>query len=232
MQRSVKIALVAVVVVIVGGAIAFWWVALRDTAEPEANLAAVEQDAAARPGSSLVDGADGEWTVVPGDNVFAGYRIQELFGGETVKKTATGRTPAVEGTLTVAGDRITAVVITADLTQLESGESRRDSSQRNGGLQTATFPTATFTLTEPITLPAAPAEGQTVEVDAVGDLTLHGVTRQVTIPLQASFTGGRINVAGGAPIVLADFQIEPPDTPFVRVDDNGEFEVQLAFAKG
>src|SRR5690606_24670071 len=112
-----------------------------------------------------------------------------------------------------------------------SGESRRDNSQRDGGLQTNLFPTATFVLTEPVVLPSPPAEGTTVDVQATGDLTLHGVTRQVTIPLQASLVNGRINVAGGAPVVLADFQIEPPDAPFVSVDDNGQFEVQLAFVK-
>jgi hypothetical protein len=30
---------------------------------------------------------------------------------------------------------------------------------------------------------------------------------------------------------LADFQIEPPNMSFVAVDDNGSFEVQLAFVK-
>lgn len=231
MQRSVKIALAAVVVVIVTGAAAFWYFVLRDTAEPEASLEAVEQGAApAADGATPVD-PNGTWMLEPGENVFAGYRIQELFGGETIKKTATGRTPAVTGSLTVQGDRITAVEITADLTQLSSGESRRDNSQRDGGLQTNLFPTATFVLTEPVVLPSPPAEGTTVDVQATGDLTLHGVTRQVTIPLQASLVNGRINVAGGAPIVLADFQIEPPDTPFVSVDDNGQFEVQLAFVK-
>jgi polyisoprenoid-binding protein YceI len=230
MQRSVKIALAAVVVVIVAGAAGFWYFVLRDTAEPEANLEAIEQEPGAQT-DTTIGNPDGTWTLVAGENVFAGYRIQELFGGETIKKTATGRTPAVTGTITVQGNQITAVDITADLTELDSGETRRDNSQRDGGLQTNTFPTATFTLTQPIALPSAPAEGVTADIEAVGDLTLHGVTRQVTIPLQTSLTNGRINVAGGAPIVLADFDIDPPDTPFVSVDDNGAFEVQLAFVK-
>jgi polyisoprenoid-binding protein YceI len=231
MQRSAKIALAAVVVVVIAGAAGFWYFVLRDTAAPEASLEAIEQPAGGDTSATAPADPDGAWTVQAGDDVFVGYRIEELFGGETIKKTATGRTPAVEGTLTVAGNQITAVEITADLTQLESDQSRRDQSQRSGGLQTDTFPTATFTLTQPITLPDAPAEGVTADVEAVGDLTLHGVTRQVTIPLQTSLTNGRINVAGGAPIVLADFDIQAPDSGFVTVDENGSFEVQLVFVK-
>ena len=140
MQRSVKIALAAVVVVIVAGAAGFWYFVLRDTSDPVASLEALQEEPT--DATATATNPDGTWTVVAGENVFAGYRIQELFGGETIKKTATGRTPAVTGTISVQGDQITAVDITADLTKLQSSESRRDGSQRDGGLQTNTFPTA------------------------------------------------------------------------------------------
>lgn len=230
MQRSVKLALVAVVVVVVGGVFGFWYFVLRDTAAPEASLTAVEQDAGSSAATTPLD-PNGTWTVVAGDNVFVGYRIQELFGGDTIKKTATGRTPGVTGTLTVQGNQITAVDVTADMQRLKSDESRRDGSQRSGGLQIDDFPTATFVLTQPITLPSTPTDGMSADVEAVGNLTLHGVTREVTIPLQASLRDGRINVAGSADIVLSDHSIDPPRTAFVSVDDAGALELQLAFEK-
>ena len=40
---------------------------------------------------------------------FVGYRIEELFGGETIKKTAVGRTPDVTGSMTVDGSTISDV---------------------------------------------------------------------------------------------------------------------------
>ncbi|MDQ3469796.1 MAG: YceI family protein [Actinomycetota bacterium] len=43
------------------------------------------------------------------------------------------------------------------------------------------FPGATFTLTAPIKFGAVPATAQPVTASATGDLTLHGVTRSVTI---------------------------------------------------
>jgi polyisoprenoid-binding protein YceI len=231
MQRSVKIALAAVVVVILAGGAAFWYFVLRDTAAPEASLEALQQDSPSGTATDPVEDFDGSWTVVTGENVFVGYRIQELFGGESIKKTATGRTPAVSGGLMIDGNQVTEVDITADLTELKSDQTRRDNSQNNNGLEINSFPTATFTLTQPITLPSAPSDGLTADVTAVGDLTLHGVTREVSIPLQASVSGGRINVAGGADIALADFEIDPPNSSFVAVDDAGTFEVQIAFVK-
>lgn len=44
--------------------------------------------------------------------------------------------------------------------------------------------TAGFDLTQPIVLNGAPADGETVSATAVGDLTLHGLTRSISIPLQ------------------------------------------------
>ena len=39
-----------------------------------------------------------------GDEVFAGYRVTEQFAGETIEKTAVGRSRAVTGTVVVAAE--------------------------------------------------------------------------------------------------------------------------------
>lgn len=237
MQKSAKYALIAVVVVIVVGGAGFWWFVLRDDAPSRASLPVRTEQAstttAAAGGAGAVDTSSptGSWKVQPGDNVFVGYRMQELFGGETIKKTAAGRTAAVTGTMTIDGTQITAVSVTGDVTQLRSDQARRDSAIKNQGLETSKFGQATFTLTSPITLPSTPAVGETVDVTATGDLTLHGVTRSVDIPLQARWDGTVIDVAGGAHIVLADYGITPISSGFVAIDDNGEFELQLTFVR-
>ena len=43
---------------------------------------------------------------------------------------------------------------------------------------------------QPVDLGAVPAEGQAVEVTVTGDLTLHGVTKSVEVPLQAKLENG------------------------------------------
>jgi polyisoprenoid-binding protein YceI len=243
MLRSTRSRVVLVVVVLVVALVAFglWWY-LRDDAPPEAGLvdrptgttAPVEGGDA----GPTADSADGTWTVAVGEETFAGLRIDEQFPG--VDHTAVMRTPGVEGSLTVAGSQVTAAEVTADLTQLESqdttppgvpGVGNRANAIRDDGLETNSFPTATFRLTQPISLPSAPVIGEAVEAQATGDLTIHGVTRNVTIPIQARWSGDVIDIAGSLEVVLADYGMTPPSRQFVSVADAGTMELQLAFTR-
>ena len=72
---------------------------------------------------------------------------------------------------------------------------------------------------------------QPVSVTAKGNLTLHGVTKPVELPLQAEWKGDTIAVAGGTTVVLADYGIDRISTPFVTIDEQGELEVQLVFTR-
>ena len=82
-------------------------------------------------------------------------------------------------------------------------------------------------------LGSEPAEGATVEVTAAGDLTLHGVTKAVEIPLQARLEGGVVTVAGSLPITFADYAIAKPESMMVlSVEDAGTLEVQLQLTRG
>ena len=72
---------------------------------------------------------------------------------------------------------MTAATIEADMTAITTNDSRRDDSVQSA-LDTATYPTATFVLTEPIDLGDAAASGAAVTVEATGDLTIHGVTQR------------------------------------------------------
>lgn len=171
---------------------------------------------------------NGTWSVAAGDS-FVGYRVREQLAFLPAPNDAVGRSSAVEGSLKIDGLEIVATSVTADLTQLESDESRRDFAIHMNGLQSDTYPTATFDLTKPITLSEQPAEGKVVDVQATGDLTLHGVTREVTFPLQARWDGGQIAVVGSLEIAFADFDIVPPSLGPATVGDRGTIELQLVF---
>jgi polyisoprenoid-binding protein YceI len=238
MSRRTLIAVSALVVVVLGGA-AVWYFVFRDDAPPRADVDNVAADSSndgdgEAPGSGDAPGtADGTWTVEAGDTVFVGYRVEEQFAGDTIKKTAAGRTPAVDGELVVDGDQITSATIDADLAQLTSDQDRRDSALLTRGLQTEQFPDASFELTSPIALPAAPEQGETVEITATGDLTLHGQTQSVDIALEGRWDGATISVAGDTPIAFADYGIEPIEIGgFVSTDDHGTMELQLLFVPG
>jgi polyisoprenoid-binding protein YceI len=179
---------------------------------------------------------EGTWTVDTSIGSFSdfsdsyvGYRVQEELvniGGST----AVGRTPNVTGSFTIAGTSITAASFQADLSTLQSDNSMRDGQLQRQGIETDTYPTASFKLTQPIDLGTLPAEGQTITVNATGELTLHGVTKTVVIPLQAKLSGGVVTIIGSTEITLADYNIVRPQSMMVlSVADHGTLELQLLF---
>jgi polyisoprenoid-binding protein YceI len=178
-------------------------------------------------GTWMVDTSSGSFSDF--SSTFAGYRVEEQLG--TIgANTAVGRTPDVSGSLDISGTTITEASITVDMTTLQSDDDRRDNSIRTRGLETATYPTATLELTEPIDIGHVPATGEVIEVDAVGNLTLHGVTNQVTIPMQATWTGSRLEVVGRFDVALADYAIDPPTGFLVlSIADTGTVELHLLF---
>lgn len=232
MSKTVKMVLgIVAVVVVIGGAGLYWFV-LRDTSEKTASLDAIGTPGTTSGGPAKAS-ADGTWKLKQDTGVFAGYRVQELFGGATIKKTANGRSPDVSGTMTVSGSSIPSAEVKVNTTKLASEETRRDSAIATRGLETQKFPEATFKLTSPIVLTGTPVANQEMSVTAKGDLTLHGTTKSVEVPLKATWTGNEIKVATlgeGLPIAMADYGISPIEIPgFVKTDENGTLEMQLLF---
>ena len=181
-------------------------------------------------GGSSATSLTGTWTVASAGESFAGYRIGEELA-RVGTQTAVGRTSDVTGTLEFDGAAITAVDIQVDMTTLRSDDSRRDGQLSRRGLETSAYPTAAFTLIAPITLDAVPEEGVSIERVAIGELTLHGVTRAVEIALAGQLTGGLVVVVGSTEIQLADYAIEPPTgLSVLSVDSHGTLEFQLVFA--
>jgi polyisoprenoid-binding protein YceI len=189
--------------------------------------------------STAASSLDGTWTVDTSigsfsafTDSFVGYRVAEQLANVGAT-TAVGRTPNVKGTLTMAGTSITAVKITADLTTLSSDRPMRDGQLRGQALQTDQFPTATFDLTAPIQLGHLPADGETLKVAGTGNLTLHGVTKAVSIPLQVKLSGGVVTAVGSIGIAFADYAMTPPQSMMVlSVADTGTMELQLHFTHG
>jgi polyisoprenoid-binding protein YceI len=202
------------------------------SSQPVASVGALPSGAAA----SLSGGLDGTWAVEPSIGSFSdfssswvGYRVDETLAGNRAN-TAVGRTPDVTGTLALSGTQITSVEITANLQTLQSDDDRRDGQLGRQGIETDQFPRATFKLTTPIELGFTPADGRTITATATGELTLHGVTKTVEVPIQAQVAGNVVTVAGSIEIQFADYGITPPSSFVVlSVEDHGTVEFQLHF---
>lgn len=181
------------------------------------------------------DDLSGEWA--PGDGSVAGYRVREQLAMLPAPSDAVGRTSEVTGTVEIDDDgssiaALAGSVIEVDLTTLESDESRRDDRIRTSGPETDTYPTTTFELTDDIAVPEAIRDGSTVNADAHGDLTLHGVTRSVTIPLQIRLSGDSVEIVGSQVITLSDYEIDVSAFGgFVSVEDEGSIEFELSLMR-
>ena len=237
MKRRIKFLVATLAVVVLLGAGGVWWF-LRDDAPPEVSLDAATESVA---GADTADdgaattGVEGTWTVdtATGDfdyesatGTFAGFRIEEELTA-VGSSTAVGRTGGVTGSITIEGSTLTAAEFEVDLTTVTTNHSRRDDRVQSA-LETGTYPTATFTLTEPIELGDAATAAEAVSVVATGDLTIHGETQQVEIPIDAQLVDGTIVLVASTDIVFSDYGVDVPDSPIVlSVDDHGVLEVQL-----
>lgn len=228
-----------------------WWFVLRDDAPPAVTLPAAvssvedataapepSPDATASPAPAATSqpdaGAaalDGVWTLSGQGESFTGYRVEEELATIGYKE-AVGRTPDVEASITIAGGRLEAVTVVADLRGLRSDDSRRDGALRRQALETNDFPTTTFALDEPAAIPAGLASGESIAIEASGTLTLHGVERAVAVPIEAKLTGDLLVVVGSLPILFADYDIAQPRSPIlVSIEDNGVMEFQLVLER-
>ena len=201
---------------------------------PTAAPDAVEPEAVSAPegvnGLWTVDTSIGEFSYEDSTGTFVGFRVDEELAsiGST---TAVGRTPVVTGSITIDGATVTSVTVEADMSAITTNDSRRDRPVQSA-LNTAEFPTAVFTLTEPIDLGPDPDSGDPISTTAVGELTVKGTTQPVQIALEAQLVDDTVVVVGSIEIVFADYDVSVPRVPIVlSAEDHGIVELQLFFTR-
>lgn len=182
-------------------------------------------------------GLVGKWTLTSGSQ--AGYRVKELFVGQTSKHDAVARTSTVSGGLTISGDetgyQVSAISLTVGLSALHSVDqvAGRDVNQRDSfvarQINVQQFPNATFTASSgavPGTVTSQPTD-----VTVAGALTIHGVTKDVSATAKAQVLGDQIEVAGSISIDMTDFGVSPPRVPFTTVDSQVVLEFDILLVK-
>jgi polyisoprenoid-binding protein YceI len=219
----------------VGGAgfLVLWFAVFDTSSPPPLELGATT----ASPGATAVASGDlaGQWNV--GNGSVVGYRVREQLAFLSAPSDAVGRTSQVAGSATLSGSAgaltLNAAAFKADVTSLSSDRRQRDQRIHSIGLQSDRFPTATFTLSQPVSLPANATTGATLSLDLVGDLGLHGATKRVTIPVQAHLSGGVIEVVGSLTFPWGDFGMTAPSIGgIVSVTDRATLEFDLHLQHG
>jgi polyisoprenoid-binding protein YceI len=141
----------------------------------------------------------------PVDGSVAGFRVQQTVLGLT--SDVVGRTTDLTGTATVAGSQITGARLRIGLLALTSGGGK-PAPQFNISLDTQRYPAATVELTQPVAVDPASATG--ANTTATGTLTLHGITRTITVTMSVHPDGTGIDVAGALPVAFADYDLTKP----------------------
>jgi polyisoprenoid-binding protein YceI len=239
MKKPVVLAAVAVLAamaLVAGGAYVYYFSGLR-SAPAELGLTATPTATATTTPATPSAGLTGKWEVAPGS--VAGYRVKELFAGQSSKHEAVARTSTVSGSLTATGDstgyEVGALTFTVGLADLHSVDSvaGRNVTQRDGvvsrQLDIQQFPNATFTATSG-SVPSAVTNGQ-VDVTVSGQLTIHGVTKDVTVNAKAQLVGDKAEIAGSTSIDMTDYGVSPPQVGFVTVDSAVLIEFDIFMTK-
>ncbi|WP_419863725.1 YceI family protein [Candidatus Poriferisodalis sp.] len=196
-----------------------------DTTSDGVAMAAAELD-----GTWAVDAETGEFTLEDATGSFAGFRVDEELA-RIGAFTAVGRTGDVSGSLVIAEESVTSVEIQVDLTTLRTDDSRRDGAIQRA-LRTSQHPTATFSLTEELSIDGAAEAGTAVTLSAAGDLTVNGITQPVVVDIEAQLVGSVIAVVGSVEIIFADFDVTVPQVPIVlSAEDHGIMEFLLLFRR-
>jgi polyisoprenoid-binding protein YceI len=218
------------VAVLAIGAVAGPWVyinLIKEDAPDQLRLEPAAQTAVETTIADTTSTIDGTWAIATDSIV--GYRVKEVIVAQSTE--GVGRTSAVKGTLNIAGEQVTEAQFSVDMTTLKSDSSRRDKQVNTRILDTATYPTATFTLKQPITLTPEALAGSDLTTQATGTLTLRGVTKDIELTLIARLANDVIEVNGSIEIIFADWSIPDPSISAIVVEDRGQLEFLLRFTR-
>ncbi len=220
-KRPLLYAATGVVVLAVGAFALAYFVFFPTSSPEEFSLSDAESTPTA---TATAAAGTTKWTVTDGSE--AGYRVREKLAFLPAKNDAVGRTSDITGSAESTADTFTKADFEIDLTTLTSDQDRRDQRIREIGVESDRFPTAKFSLTEPLALGKS-------KVDAIGDLTLHGVTKRVTIPLEVRQSGSTVEAVGSLKFPWGDFGMTAPSVAgFVSVEDEATLEFDLKLARG
>jgi polyisoprenoid-binding protein YceI len=169
------------------------------------------------------------------DGSSASYSVTEQFVGIDFPNDAVGTSTTVAGTLVIAADGSVppGSKLTIDLRNLKSDQEQRDGFVKSRTLETDKYPFVEFVPTKIKGLPVMiPTQGQT-GFELTGNMTIHGVTKEVTFQGIATF-GRDSTVAGRAKtnFTFATFGLTKPAIGrLMSVDDKINLDIVFKFKR-
>jgi len=152
----------------------------------------------------------------------AEYRVREQLARLDFPNDAVGRTTSVAGSFTIAGDGSIerGGRMRVDLRDIATDSNLRDNFIRENTLETNRFPYADFVPTRLDGLETLPASGRAA-FRLIGDMTIHGVTKEIAWNVEATFVPGRVTAEASTRFDFATFGITIPKVfGLLSVDDD------------
>ena len=174
----------------------------------------------------------GTWRATTGSHT--GYKVTtNIFLAGT--QTIAARTTAVTGSATVrlvsGRERLTAARFSADLRRATTGNALYDQ-QAADTFQTARYPTGVFVLVTPVNLPSATTLSRGTTITLAGKLTLHGVTKPVTVRARAIGNSKRFTVSGVIALRLSSYGIPLMSAGgLARTEDSATVDFKVIFVR-
>lgn len=132
-----------------------------------------------------------------------------------------GTTSKISGTIVAdpANPSTASVLLTIDLNSLDTGVALRNKEMREKYLETVKWPTGMFKSVS-VSGPASIAPNTPAEISVTGDLTIHNVTKRVTVPVRVVvIPDGRLHATTEFKVRMPDFGIRVPHNILVTVND-------------
>jgi len=151
------------------------------------------------------------------------------FHAEDTYDSFDGKTNDVSGAIVADPSKPAAstVQLSVNMASLETGVGLRDKEMREKYLETPKFATATFKSVS-VSGPASVGNNAPADISVTGDMTLHGVTKRMTIPVRVVLIpDGRIHVTTRFAIKMPDFGINVPHNVLVTVNDEVPVRLDL-----
>ncbi len=163
----------------------------------------------------------------------ARYRVSEQLVGLSVLSDAVGTTSTVTGSIVLGPDGSVSKdsKITVDMRTFTSDQEPRDNYIRTRTLEVDKFPMLEFvplrTKGLPLPLPSPPRI-QAIGFQLIGNVTLHGVTKEVSFDVVATLRGETVAGLARGSLLFADFKITKPAVPvLLSVDDKIQIEMEF-----
>ncbi|HXW59722.1 MAG TPA: YceI family protein [Solirubrobacteraceae bacterium] len=234
--RAAALAIGAVILAVAAIAFLLVYFVVFPTSSPKPFSLSTSTGTTTRAGATTVSPASlaGRWEIASGSE--AGYRVREKLAFLPAESDAVGRTSQISGdaTFTQSAGTVTirAASFSVAVNTLTSDRSMRDEKIHTIGLESDTYPTATFVLSTPLTLRASALSGHVARASATGVLTIHGTSRRETVPVEMTLSGSTVYATGSLTFPWSTFNMTAPSIAgFVTVTDRATMEFDLGLQR-